>query len=327
MSISITLFNHKGGVGKTTLGVNLAFALADLGKSVLLVDADPQCNLTSYLVDSEVVDKFLDESETTRGSTIWSALYPMVTSGKEVAEIEPFERAPGVYLVPGDIRLSEFELALGQSWLDCLQRKVRGFVELTALSRISQNCAKKINADVVIYDVGPNIGPLNRAVILGVDYFIVPAACDHFSTRALKTLGHTVASWVQDWQIVTQLAPRDVPSLPGTPRYLGYVLQKFRMYGGELTSGSRSYAAQLQRHSFSDIVSVLRSVDPLLAEGTPSQFALGQIKDFSTLTQLAQEQGAAIFNVKGGSQYQKDQARRAFQELASRVLARTVGGS
>ena len=46
----IALFNHKGGAGKTTLSANIAATLAWLGKRVLLVDADPQCNLTSYLL-------------------------------------------------------------------------------------------------------------------------------------------------------------------------------------------------------------------------------------------------------------------------------------
>lgn len=320
--VRIALFNHKGGVGKTTLTVNLAFALADLGKTVLLVDSDPQCNLTSYLVDPTVVDKWLDEAEGKNGTTIWSALRPVVQAGKEAKEISPYERSDGVFLVPGDIRLSEYELNLNQSWTDCFQRKIRGFVETTALADLVTNCAKSTKAEVVFYDIGPNIGPLNRAILLDCDFFIVPAACDYFSTRALKTLGHSVANWIKDWNVISMLAPSDVELLPGKPVFLGYVLQRFRMYGGEITSTYKEYARQLERHIFSDIVSVLREVDEELALGNLSQFKLGQIKDFASIANLAQEQGVAMEGVEGGADYLKNEARTAFHDFAQKVIAR-----
>lgn len=320
--ISLTLFNHKGGVGKTTLTVNLAFSLAAKGKRVLLVDSDPQCNLTSYLVEAEVVDKYLDESEEAGGRTVWSAVRPLMASGGGVKMIKPVERGDGVFLLAGDIRLSEFEIALQQSWIDCLQRKIRGFTETSALSALAKRSAEKIGADYIIFDVGPNIGPLNRAIVLGCDYFVVPAACDFFSTRALKTLGHTIANWIRDWDVISRLAPTDVPLLPGRPKYLGYILQRFRMYGGQLTSGHQAYARELERHSFSDIVAVLREIDPLLARGTSSQFNLGQIKDFATAASLAQDQGKPISAVDGVALGTRDDARKAFGKLAEKIEAR-----
>lgn len=320
--VRLALFNHKGGVGKTTLTVNLAFALADLGKTVLLVDSDPQCNLTSYLVDAAVVDKWLDEAEGKNGQTIWSALRPLVQAGKEANKISPHERADGVFLVPGDIRLSEYELSLNQSWTDCFQRKVRGFVETTALANLVTQCAKETKADFVFYDIGPNIGPLNRAILLDCDFFIVPAACDYFSTRALKTLGHSVANWIKDWNLISSLAPNDVELLRGKPIFLGYVLQRFRMYGGDLANAYKEYARQLERHVFSDVISVLREVDVNLARGTISQFKLGQIKDFTSIANLAQEQGVAMEEVKGGTENLKDEARIAFHDFAQKVIAR-----
>lgn len=76
-TVRISIFNHKGGVGKTTLTMNLGAALAELGRRVLLVDSDPQCNLTAYLVAEEVVDDLLDNADTDTGQTIWSALRPI----------------------------------------------------------------------------------------------------------------------------------------------------------------------------------------------------------------------------------------------------------
>ena len=73
----LAIFNHKGGVGKTTLTVNIGAALAERGHRVLLVDSDPQCNLTSYLVDADVVDDLLDRSDSEEGRTLWSAVKPL----------------------------------------------------------------------------------------------------------------------------------------------------------------------------------------------------------------------------------------------------------
>lgn len=299
-SIRIALYNHKGGVGKTTLLVNISAALADLNKRVLLVDTDPQCNLTSYLIDSDVVDNWLDNSDSNNGVTIWSALKPFVDGLGSVKNIKIPERFEGVYLLPGDIRLSEFEQELNQIWIDCLQRKSRGFNGAYAISEIVNNLAIKENVDFVFYDVGPNIGPLNRVVLLDCDYFIVPAACDLFSVRALKTLGKSLFDWISEWQIISQLAPDNAMLLPGKPKYLGYILQRFRMYGDSLASQFASYASKLERTTHSDIVEVLRKIDKELAKGTISQNKLGQVKDFASLVPLSQTQGVAFFDVDGG---------------------------
>lgn len=317
----LTLFNHKGGVGKTTLTVNLAFALAKLGKRVLLVDSDPQCNLTSYLVQADVVDKWLDESEGKKGNTIWSGIRPVVNLNEDIGRVRPFERADKVFLLPGDIRLSEYELDLHGLWVDCLQRKERGFRGMTALSRLVSAAVRDCDADYVFYDIGPNIGPLNRAILLDCDYFIVPAACDYFSVRALKTLGHSISDWIKSWRLIQQIAPVEMPMLSGSPVFVGYVLQRFRMYGGDIASSYKEYARALEAAAYSDVIAVLREVDPALAPGSIGQFKLGQIKDFSSLATNAQEQGVAFAEADGAA-YQQQEAAAAFGEFADKVVAR-----
>ncbi len=320
-SVRIALYNHKGGVGKTTLMINIAAALASLGKRVLLVDADPQCNLTSYLVEAEVVDNWLDNSDTEKGVTIWSALKPFIEGLGKIKNIRASERQEDVFLLPGDIRLSEFEQELNQIWIECLQRKARGFKGASAISEIVNNICFREDIDYVFYDVGPNIGPLNRVILLDCDYFIVPAACDLFSLRALKTLGKTLHDWISEWQIITQLAPDNTLLLPGKPKYMGYILQRFRMYGDAIASQFASYASKLEKNTHSDIVEVLRKIDKDLAKGTLSQNRIGQVKDFASLVPFSQEQGLAFFDVTGGDTHQKSLAKKEFSTIANNIIA------
>jgi cellulose biosynthesis protein BcsQ len=322
-AVRLTLYNHKGGVGKTTLIINIAAALAALGKRVLLVDTDPQCNLTSYLVESEVVDDWLEKSDGQQGSTIWSALKPFNESTGPLKTPKVFERLNNVFLLPGDIRLAEFETDLNQIWVECLQRKVRGFRGASAISELVNNIAHNENIDYVFYDVGPNIGPLNRIVLLDCDYFIVPAACDLFSIRALKTLGNSLAGWISEWKIISQLAPDNTLLLPGRPKFLGYLLQKFRMYGGKITSEFSTYASKLEKAAHSDIAVVLRKIDPALAKQSVSQNKLGQVKDFSGLVPKSQSQGKPFFKVNGGNAEMKSDAQKEFASIAKGIVTAT----
>jgi len=120
-AVRIALYNHKGGVGKTTLTMNIACALCHLGKHVLLVDSDPQCNLTSYLIEDGVVNYMLDHSDSKGGQTLWTAVKPIVDADGGVQPIDAIETGiEGLSLLAGDIRLAEFEKSLDDLWRDCL---------------------------------------------------------------------------------------------------------------------------------------------------------------------------------------------------------------
>jgi cellulose biosynthesis protein BcsQ len=320
----LTFFNHKGGVGKTTLTVNTASALARLGKRVLLVDSDPQCNLTSYLIESEVVDDLLDNSDRPEGQTIWSAVKPVAEASGDITSITPIELPIGnLFLVPGDIRLSEFEAELNDYWTQCWQRKHRGFRGIAALSRVITEICENLNIDFVFYDAGPNIGALNRCILLDCDYFIVAVACDLFSVRALKTLGRTLASWIDEWRTISQLAPSGTELLRGHPEFLGYVPQRIRVYRGQPSSQHSKYLSRIERHMQSDVIKVLKTVDETLAHKVRGS-RLGSIKDFGVMVAASQMEGIPLADVTEGAPYQREQAGKAFRGIAEQILERSA---
>jgi cellulose biosynthesis protein BcsQ len=303
--------------------VNLASAIAALGKRVLLVDSDPQCNLTSYLVEEAVVNDLLENSDRAGGRTLWSALKPIVESTGEPRLIAPVELPRGLDLIAGDIRLAEFESELAPFWGESFQRRIRGFRGTASLSMLVNAVATERESDVVFYDTGPNIGALNRAILLDCDYFIIPAACDLFSLRAIRTLGQTLTSWINDWRTIEKLAPEDIYLLPGMPKPLGYVPQRFRVYASRPTTAYSDLLPKIEASVEENVINVLQRLDPALVSKIVRPLKIAEIKDFGSLANEAQLEGKAIWQIDGGTPDQREEARLVFRKFAKSFLQRT----
>ena len=327
----IALFNHKGGVGKTTLTINLADALADQGRKVLLVDADPQCNLTSFYVDEDDLETLLAQSdEDGSGATLWSALKPVVLGRGGVGRVTSWDIRQGkISLLPGDVLLSDYEEALPSAWTECFARRQRGYDVANALRQIVENAAAESDADVCIYDVGPNVGALNRAVLLDCDFFITPVAADLFSLRALATVGRSIAKWINDWQTIRGLAtPEDLLQLAdGKPRYLGYVTSAYKVNTGRSAANPHAdWERRIAPRVRDSVVRDLRAIDPHLVPAGGNKIV--GIKNFQSLAAEAQQHGLAIGKLRGhvnpGHYVTVDEAGAQFAEFASEVARRAA---
>lgn len=274
-------------------------------------------------MEDSVVNDLLDSSDAPNGKTLWSALKPIEEGSGSYREIKTFETNNGLRLLPGDIKLSKFEGCLYDLWTESLNRKIRGLKGSNALSELVNSCASSCKADYVFYDTGPNIGPLNRVILLDCDHFIIPAACDLFSVRALITLGQTLATWVNDWTSIRSFSPDGISMLPGRPHYLGYIPQKFRVYGDLKVGTFDEYARDIDKHVFSDVISILRAVDPLLADQKSTGTKLGEVRDFSQLVPSAQRSGTPIWLAKDGNPDLKNEAKSTFAGIATNIVRMT----
>jgi len=267
-----------------------------------------------------------DDAE--NAATIWAAIKPVVLGRGGIREVPVSDRGEGLFLVPGDVLLSQYEEELPQAWLDSFGRKVRGYDVMSALSNAVTQAANRVNADVVIYDVGPNVGALNRAVLLDCDYFITPVAADLFSLRALTTVGRAIAKWIRDWATVRDLAdPADRELLlRGRPAFLGYITSAYKVsVGRSATDPHADWEKRIAPRVRDRIVDDLRSVDPSLVPTGGNK--LGAIKNFHSLAAAAQKKGVALGKLKGvvnpGYYGQIDEAYAEFHQLASEIIRRT----
>ncbi|WP_081077634.1 ParA family protein [Burkholderia stagnalis] len=325
----IALFNNKGGVGKTTLTVNLADALSDLGKTILLVDADPQCNLTSFYIPEDQLEKLLgDSDDEDSANTIWSAIKPVVVGRGGIKQIPHWRVGKSrIFLLPGDVLLSDYEEALPAAWTDSFARKTRGYDVMSALSQLVNVVAKEVKADIVMYDVGPNVGALNRAILLDCDYFVTPVAADLFSLRALTTVGRSVAKWSTDWAIIRGMAANDdIEQLPvGLPHYLGYVTSAYKVGRGAKASDAHTgWEKDIGPRVRYRVIDTLRKANVALA--TPGASKLGGIRHYHSLAPEAQKHGVAIGKLRGlinsGQNEHVDEAKEEFSALAQELVKR-----
>ncbi|MFC7648602.1 ParA family protein [Streptosporangium lutulentum] len=206
-----------------------------LGHRVLAVDLDPQSNLTSAFLDEDDLAILWAEPEspawggtqptltgplarriTREAGTVAASVKPIMEGLGDVAFYEPTCITDGLWLVPGDLELSAFEDRLSAAWPNCFMGDQAAIRTTTAFYRIIDDAARRINADIVLIDVGPNLGAINRAALLAADSVLMPLAADLFSLRGLRNLGPTLRAWRGTWQgTVLPKVPKTIPAPPG----------------------------------------------------------------------------------------------------------------
>ena len=228
--ILISLFNHKGGVSKTTTTFNLGWTFAKKGLKTLIVDADPQCNLTAYVLglqQKEDIDAFYKNRE---NDNIHAKLSDIISGTNVVPQaVKPCETLnKNLFLVAGHLSMSDLDIYLttgitSGKFLPFAKQFIGAFHAIIRKTAITHKC------EVILVDMSPNAGAMNRCVLMSSDYFLIPTSPDFFSYQAIQSLGVMLPGWNEDFmEFRTQSIPNALPESP--PRMLGIISQKYRPY-------------------------------------------------------------------------------------------------
>lgn len=201
---TLSFFNNKGGVGKTTLSTNVAHYFARQGKRVLYVDCDPQCNATQLMLTEEQHEEIYlsskNDEQAERDSlanTVYSLFIPLREGETDIEpDIRPVRSERfGVDVLSGHPALSNIEDVMSDAWQSSLAKKTGDFRRIHWAGQLAVAMEDEDRYDYIFYDVGPSLGPFNRTVLLGCDAFVTPTSTDLFSFHAFGNL----AKWFNDW--------------------------------------------------------------------------------------------------------------------------------
>ena len=325
---SLVLFNNKGGVGKTTLTFNIAHMIARLGMRVVVLDYDPQCNISAiFLAEDQLED--LWDTNTATDQTVADCIEPVRRGKGDVLAPSLIRVAQNLWLLPGHLNLSRFEQTLAEEWpKTAATTNERALDVTTALDLLSNMAGEKAKADIVMLDVGPSLGALNRAALLSCDAIVVPLAPDLFSLQGLRNIGPTLREWRSDWKNVMQRHMQNRPQATLPPHEfepIGYIVQQHLARVDRPVQGYARWAAQIPEEFHKSVLGESNAVSYSI-ESDPA--CIATIKHFASLVPIAQVARKPMFDLRqadgiGGGQIQAvAKCRIEFRDLCADIAAR-----
>jgi chromosome partitioning protein len=328
MSVPVlTFFNNKGGVGKTSLVFHLAWMFSEIGKRVVAIDLDPQANLTSAFLAEEDLESLWDgDGPANMGRTVYQCVRPLT----EVGDILPPHSqriSSRLHLVPGDLGLASFEDFLSQEWPHALDSGslYRPFRILSAFWQVAQQAAEQNGAELILADVGPNLGAINRSALLATDHVVIPLAADLFSLQGLRNLGPTLRNWRADWR--KRLNNWTAPTFPlpaGAMAPIGYILMQHSKRLSRPVKAYKKWADRIPQTYQQMISGGPRD----LTLGPAAEDCLARLKHYRSLVPMALEVRKPIFHLTaadgaiGNHAYAVKDAWSDFKALAGAILSR-----
>jgi cellulose biosynthesis protein BcsQ len=343
----IALFNHKGGVSKTTTTFNLGWKLASMGKRVILVDTDPQCNLTGMVLGFSTNQELEDVYK--RKQNIKAGLAPAFESQPrliEAVECIPIEHQDGLFLLPGHVGLAEYEVTLG------IAQELSGSIQTLqnlpgSISYLLDKTAEKLSADYILIDMSPSLSSINQNLLMTSDFFILPTVPDFFSVMAVDSLASIIPKW-HHWAIKASelriLRDAAYPFPKVKPIFLGTVIQNYRIKYRRPSAAFQKWMGEIEITISNKLIPALENEQMLLPkhsyseQGLEDDYCLIKISDFNSLIGTSQEYQTPVFDLSIEQIGQSGAAlantlrsqgdfKTAFSTLAERVINLTCNAA
>jgi len=297
----VALYNNKGGVSKTTTNFNLGVYLSKLGKRVLMVDCDPQCNLTELFFASR--EDLEDPDVQLPGTSIYDALLPRFKGQQgriEQSTIEVSEHSlyNSLFLFRGDLEFSRAETYLGTAWSQAVTENIHEKNTYIVFNKLLKDIGSARGYDYILCDVGPSTGAITKTVIISCDEIVIPLVPDRFCYQAVKLLGNVISEWIESHKVISNsLTPFGIEPFEGNPKLAGIVLQNFKVHAGSKVK--ESYIKWQNKISEEIKRSLCKKNGFTPKDGFDiNEPYTASIKDVAVLAPVSQLFGRAIFDIE-----------------------------
>ncbi len=322
----LTFFNNKGGVGKTTLAFNTAVEFANKGYKTVLIDLDPQCNLTRLALGEEYYENTLFSH---LSKTVYDVLSGVINGGGDIDtsfEFELVKASPkNLSLLRGDLRLSDYEELLATAFNNAAAGNQNGYFVTSAIDRLLREKGMSDEVDIFVIDTSPTMGRLNRVILLGTDYFTVPMNPDAFSLQGIENLGVKLEEWKRNWRDTGKALSGNTETqyvLGGEALFIGYILNSYNVYAEKPIKDHQQWIDRIPK-SVREYLSERHSRNGLVARSHEQPLHI--IQDYGMIPALCHQKGEAIFDIdasklKPGTYDNLEKSKQEFDELSDNIL-------
>ena len=247
-----------------------------------------------------ISDKKIENAWGDKGNSIFKAIEPVFKGVGDIRNRKPLQikSYKNLYLIPGDLSLSNYEDILGDSWSSAKGGSEPAIRIQSAIYRYIKWASEKVKANIVLVDLGPNLGALNRAVLSSSDYFIIPLSPDLFSIKGTENLGNKLVLWQKEWAQCNNAWRNDIFLTPdGKPKFIGYVTQQhnLRSTKGKMTKGWKMFGDRIEKAIKNNIVNLLSEQDQVV-QWDDGNYNLGEIPNLHSLIPYSLEAKKPVFN-------------------------------
>lgn len=321
--------NNKGGVGKTTLAFNCAVSFAKQGYKTVLVDLDPQCNLSRLAMGDNQYEKTLFS---TVEKDIYDVLKGVVEGGADIDLSVPLIPVPNsegnLSLIKGSVNLSLYENILVTAYGQAAAGQQLGYFQTSAIDRFLRERGLKDEVDIFVIDTSPSLSLLNQIIFLGADYFVVPMMPDAFSVQGIENLGSIFEKWKQNWKVTGKALSGNTENkfvLSGDGLFIGYIVNSYNVYGKQPIKDHRRWIEEIPK-KVKDYLSEKHGRNGLVERSWKN--SLAEIQDYGRIPAKCQEVGVAIFDldpncieeIYQGTRENIEKSKEEFGNLSEKIL-------